>query len=326
MRDTNNFILFIGILAMLFTGRLQNATAEDIEGSSDHPKISRYEGSEIIYYTVVEFDEYELLLSEAKYDPYPQTTSETKESLEGKVIRISYANPEERSSLEVFRNYEIELEKAGFAILYTCKNKECGGRAMSNAMVPNKMYPTFGDLYPDQRYLTAKLAHDDGDIYLGLYVAYKPTGGKTANKAYTQLDIVEIAPMQESMVKVDADAMAEQIFDTGSISIYGIYFDFDKADIKPESEPTIKEIASLLENNPELKIYIVGHTDNKGSVDYNLDLSQNRAEAVVTELTDSHGIDPGRVSAKGVGLYAPVASNKTEEGRAKNRRVELVEQ
>jgi len=112
----------------------------------------------------------------------------------------------------------------------------------------------------------------------------------------------------------------------GSASVYGIYFDFDKADIKPESEPAIKEIAKLLQENKTLKLYVVGHTDNVGSLDYNLKLSKARADAVIRELTTKYKISPDRLKAFGVGSLAPVATNKTEEGRAKNRRVELVEQ
>jgi outer membrane protein OmpA-like peptidoglycan-associated protein len=174
--------------------------------------------------------------------------------------------------------------------------------------------------------LAAKLARNEGDVYVSLYIVKNTSGGgKDRNHIYTQVDVIEVAPMQEAMVTVDADAMAEEIFETGSISIYGILFDFDKADIKPESAATIEEIATLLNNNPDLKLFIVGHTDNKGSLDYNMKLSQKRAGAVVDVLITEHGIETSRLTPKGLGFLAPVASNKSEEGRAKNRRVELVE-
>jgi len=113
---------------------------------------------------------------------------------------------------------------------------------------------------------------------------------------------------------------------TGHASIYGIYFDFNKADIKPESEPALKKIARLLRQNPDLKLYVVGHTDSAGRLEYNMKLSKARANAVMNELTTKYKISAGRLKAYGVGPLAPVASNKTDEGRAKNRRVELVEQ
>jgi len=139
------------------------------------------------------------------------------------------------------------------------------------------------------------------------------------------MTIVEKEAMAQEVV-ADAKSLMSDIQAKGSASVYGIYFDFDKADIKPESEPAIKEIAKLLQENRGLKLYVVGHTDNIGTIDYNLKLSKARADAVIRELTSKYKISPGRLRAFGVASLAPVASNKTEEGRAKNRRVELVEQ
>jgi outer membrane protein OmpA-like peptidoglycan-associated protein len=120
--------------------------------------------------------------------------------------------------------------------------------------------------------------------------------------------------------------MSEGISSTGHVAIYGIYFDFNKSDVKPESEPALQEISKLLSGNPNLKVFIVGHTDNVGGVDFNMKLSQLRADAVVKALTSKYKANPQQMKGYGVGQLAPVAPNKTEEGRAKNRRVELVEQ
>jgi outer membrane protein OmpA-like peptidoglycan-associated protein len=120
--------------------------------------------------------------------------------------------------------------------------------------------------------------------------------------------------------------MAGDIGSSGKVAIYGIYFDFDKAEVKPESEPALAEIAKLLQADATLKLYVVGHTDNAGGYDHNMKLSQQRAEAVVRELTSKYRIAAVRLKPRGVGSLAPVTSNDTEEGRAKNRRVELVKQ
>ena len=315
------------IILTLFAQLITTASyADDMEGSKDHPMVSRYDGSSIVDYDFREFDSYEILLGKVKRDPEnpSEKVAETSENLEGKVTKISYYIPEDRSTLEVFRNYEDALKAAGFEILFTCANNECGGRDFNHKVVEYKS--GFGDNYSDQRFLAAKLARDEGDVYVSLYtVKNTGGGGSDKNHIYTEVDVIELAPMQEAMVTVDANAMAEEIFETGSISIYGILFDFDKADIKPESAATIKEIATLLNDNPDLKLFIVGHTDNKGSLDYNTNLSQNRAEAVVAVLVSEHGIASSRITPKGLAFLAPVASNSTEEGRAKNRRVELVE-
>jgi len=112
----------------------------------------------------------------------------------------------------------------------------------------------------------------------------------------------------------------------GSVAIYGILFDFDKDVIKPESKPQLDEIASLLTSKPDLKLKIVGHTDNQGAADYNLSVSQRRAANVVAALTGVYGIAADQLSSEGAGMTQPVAPNDSEEGRANNRRVELVAQ
>jgi outer membrane protein OmpA-like peptidoglycan-associated protein len=132
--------------------------------------------------------------------------------------------------------------------------------------------------------------------------------------------------MESDLVQADAKALGDGIAAEGHSAVYGVYFDTAKADIKPESAAALAEIAKLLKGQPSLKVLVVGHTDNVGQLAANMDLSRRRADAVVKALATQFGIDPARLSAQGAGSLAPVASNRTEEGRAKNRRVELVEQ
>jgi len=168
----------------------------------------------------------------------------------------------------------------------------------------------------DFRYLSAKLSRPEGDVYVSLKYGCPKV----------QLDVIEVKPMETGLVTVNADALARDIARTGHVAIYGIYFDTGKADVKPESEPVLQEIAKLLQQNPKLKLYVVDHTNNVGDLTYNMKLSQARAGAVVKELVSKYGVDAKRLKAHGVGPLSPVVSNNTEEGRAKNRRVELVEQ
>ena len=123
---------------------------------------------------------------------------------------------------------------------------------------------------------------------------------------------------------VTAAAMNSNLASTGQVTLYGITFDFDKADIKPESKAQLDEIAKVLTANAQLKLRVIGYTDNKGMADHNLKLSQRRADSIVAALEKNYGIAASRLSAIGAGSNAPVASNDTEEGRAKNRRVELL--
>jgi outer membrane protein OmpA-like peptidoglycan-associated protein len=300
------------------------AYGQDIAGSRDHPLVSRYAGSGIIGYDEREFDEYALLTSKATKYGGKEKNLDACRTIEGKVTKITYRAPRERSTLEVFRNYENSLKEANFELLFNCAKEECGGRNFNHAVVPYDL--VFGDYYQDQRYLAAKLPRDEGDVYLSLYVVHnRAGGGPGADRVHVQLDVIETRPMEAGMVTIDAEAMAKGIAAEGHVAVYGIYFDIDKSEIKPESKPTLDEIAKLLNASPDLEVLVVGHTDNVGTPQYNLGLSRRRAEAVVRALTSDHGIASSRLTSSGAGLAAPVASNRTEEGRAKNRRVELVE-
>ncbi len=165
----------------------------------------------------------------------------------------------------------------------------------------------------DQYY---KVAKDGAEVWVHV--------SANINEQYW-LCIVEKGAMKQDIV-ADAAALGAGIKAEGKIAVYGIHFDTGKSEVKPTSEPAIQEIAKLLKGQPALKLHVVGHTDNVAGLDLNLKLSKARAEAVVAALTTKHGIAAARLIPHGVGPLAPVVSNDTEGGRAKNRRVELVKQ
>jgi OmpA-OmpF porin, OOP family len=144
------------------------------------------------------------------------------------------------------------------------------------------------------------------------------------NGSYS-IHIIEKEAMKQDVV-ADASTMNKTIKETGKVALYGIYFDTGKSDLKTESEASLKEIAKLLKENASLKLFVVGHTDNVGSFESNMKLSQDRAAAVVNALVTTYGIASSRLKACGDGPTVPVATNETDEGRALNRRVELVKQ
>jgi OOP family OmpA-OmpF porin len=332
------------------------AQLSDVKGSKDHPLVSRYAGSIIIGYDFRKFDEFVIPLGELKRTPGDQAGSGSggsfeparSQRVEGRATRILYVAPQERSPLEIVRNYELELKKNGFTTLFTCAGVQCSaedgglagfylypmGRRLSQTppagsgrppgqVSENALYEPVG-----QRYLAAKRSRPEGDVYVSVYVATnRATYHKeTQDHPVVLLDVIDAVPIETGMVTIDAAAMAKAISTTGRIALYGIHFDTDKSDPKPESHPTLQEIANLLQQDASLKLYIVGHTDSVGRFDYNVGLSERRAAAVVRELTTKHGIAAARLKPAGVGMLSPLAPNDGEEGRAKNRRVELVKQ
>jgi outer membrane protein OmpA-like peptidoglycan-associated protein len=178
------------------------------------------------------------------------------------------------------------------------------------------------------RYLAAKLSAPGKEVYASLMVGVETFDHfkETFNHPLALLEVVETKAMDTGMVTVGAESMAKDIASTGHVALYGIYFDTGKDVIKTESEPTLAEIGKLLKQDSALKLYVVGHTDNAGGYENNMDLSNRRAKSVVAHLGARYGIDAIRLRSVGVGFLAPVASNDSEDGRAKNRRVELVKQ
>jgi len=311
--------IFVTCLLVGLAAVSVGAQGQDIEGSKDYPMISRYPGSFIWAYLQKEYDEFTLPLGKLVDGKFAKS-----QHLEGKVTRIVYAAPEGRSVLEVFRNYQGALKKAGFETLFTCGPQDCSSTGGGSPI----LYGTGGDYDVDWgpihgiRYLSAKLARPEGDVYVSLLVDDEGQ----AKGAQVILYAIEMKPMAADLVTVNAASLANDINRTGHASVYGIYFDTGKAEIKPESEATLKEIAKLLQGSPNLKLYVVGHTDNQGALDMNMDLSRRRADAVLVALTTKYGVAPAKLRAFGAGPYSPMASNDSENGRAKNRRVELVKQ
>jgi len=138
------------------------------------------------------------------------------------------------------------------------------------------------------------------------------------------LTIVECSSAEQEIV-ADPKAMADDINTTGHFTVYGIFFDVNSFTIKPESEPTLKAISEMLKTKSKLNLYVIGHTDITGDLDHNMKLSESWAQAVVDALVKDYGISANRLIAKGVGPLSPVSTNKSDEGKQLNRRVELVE-
>ncbi|MEO8681138.1 MAG: OmpA family protein [Vicinamibacterales bacterium] len=209
---------------------------------------------------------------------------------EGKKFAIAYDLKEGAtrvSTLQIVRNYEAAIRRIGGALL--------GG---------------------DERRMTGEIRKDGA--MTGVYVEVFNDGRNFS------VTIVESQAMRQDVV-ADAAAMGKDLDASGKTIIYGIHFDTGSAALKPDSEPALAEMVKLMTGTPALKAFVVGHTDNVGAADMNLKLSSARAEALVKALV-ARGIAAMRLRSFGAGPFSPVASNREETGRAKNRRVELVEQ
>jgi hypothetical protein len=229
---------------------------------------------------------------EREFDAYAFKISKDKtESVEGHLWVIRYypqaAAKSKPSELQILRNFENAVKKLGGTVVYAEKARE-----------------------------TFRLTKDGKEIWVEVGADFTGKYGLT---------IVQKEGMAQDIV-ANADAFLNDLKSTGHAAVYGIYFDTGKSDIKPESAQAIGEVAKLMKSAADLKVYVVGHTDNVGGLEANMKLSQSRADAVTQALVRDHGITASRVKAYGNGPYAPVSSNDTEEGRATNRRVELVKQ
>jgi outer membrane protein OmpA-like peptidoglycan-associated protein len=306
---------------------------EDSPGTADHPMVSRYSGSFIDGQQLLNFAAHTLPVGPAVKDAEGQRVPSDKLSLEGKVTRTLYRGPKERTTLEILRNYQSAIESAGFEMLYTCSGDDCGRlfhwlfyKEREQRILSTKTSGSAFDMPQDLHYLAAKGTAGGRTVHISVLVAFDGGFSKLSKQPVTLLEVIESEVMETGMVTIDAEAMAKGIDASGHIAIYGVYFDTNSAEIKPDSAPTLEEISKLLKGRPDLKLLVVGHTDNQGDYDYNMGLSGRRASSVVKSLQDQFGIDAGRLRAAGIGFLAPVASNDTAAGREKNRRVELVKQ
>jgi outer membrane protein OmpA-like peptidoglycan-associated protein len=328
-------LVAIGLVATA-SAVAQMPPADTAKAGKDHPLLSRFAGSRLVGYQAKTFDAVELVAG--KYGTNaanPKLPFEKMQPVEGRITRLAYNYPADRSAAEVMRNYQQALAGAGFKTLFSCERDSCGGdfgdhmlqRLDKDIKVEggSAYWEPFNHGRTEPRYLLASGQRKGGGLaYAAVYVA-APLGGKNGG---VYLEIAEAEAMETGKVSatLSADEMAKGLAAEGKVALYGIYFDTDKAEVKPESKPALAEMAKLLKADAKLNVYIVGHTDNQGPLARNTELSQKRAEAVVAALAGEHKVDAKRLLARGVASLAPVAANDTEPGRAKNRRVELVRQ
>lgn len=314
--------IFASSFALLFPFA---AVSADLPNSHDHALISRFKGAEIVGFRETDFSRASL----------PSGPGDKRVSASGRLTDIVYRAPKGKGAVEVVDNYRKALTAAGFKVAWECepgtREGGCGGFRFAGEVAD----PVIATLHGDSTDMTNLL--DATNNRVSYLLATHEQGATTTTVAVmvsqddempagVLLRVVDATDMTQGQVKVDADAMASALRKSGKIALYGLHFATDSATVTPDSKPTLSEMAKALKASPRQKVFIVGHTDNSGSLAHNEALSQGRAEAVVKALVKDYGVSADRLAAKGVASYAPVAANTSETGKAQNRRVEMVAQ
>ena len=266
----------------------------DVEGSKDHPAVKRYPGSVITEFSQKEFESFAF--------PVADTAEGVKtKPAEGKFYFATLQYPAKTGCTQVRRNYENAFKAAGMTMHQGVNSPWDRG--------------WFGE-HLGWTSAEGKASGKGGQLYI--VVSCGEQDGTSGN-----IWVIEEKAMEQK-VEIDAGAMADELDKTGHIALYGINFATGKADITPDSAKTLGEVAKVLTLKKTWKLKIVGHTDNVGRAAANLELSKKRAAAVKDYLVTTSKIAADRLTTDGLGDTQPLAPNKTDEARAKNRRVELV--
>ncbi len=313
------------------TPALAPALAQDIEGAIEHPMVQRYPGSELRWQTIENYRPYRIATGPVTgyraIDDWIDT--------EGRVTRTFYRlQGSDRDYAEVYLNYLKAFEDEGFEVLGQGmfddrKGVEVGTRQWLDVYLRENPFTSQGE----SGTIAAGTSSAGG---AGSFVVQKERAAGLVYVVVTVeqhaedyvgalIDIVEVDRAEVGLVVVDAEAIGRDLQEKGRVVLDGITFEFDSATLTPESDQALAAVAEHLAAYPEQNFYVVGHTDAKGSFDYNTRLSGARATSVVEALVDRFGVSRSRLEAHGVGPLVPVFSNASDAGRAVNRRVELVE-
>ncbi len=306
------------------------AFAQDAEGCADHPAVSRYPGSVIEWCKTDNFLPYRI--------PVGPVTGYRRigewVDAEGRVTRNFYSLKGERTHAEVWKNFKDALVDAGFDVIAegmfpeSNVKRDVGGGSWLEVYYRENPFGAPGAV---NKLVSGTSSSGGAGVVFGKKERAEDTiyalislEQHSSEEVAALIAIVETKEAETGLVTADAEAMGNDIEELGRTVLEGLYFDTDKASLKLESEPALKEIAKYLKQTDK-DFYVVGHTDSTGTYAYNAKLSGDRAAAVRAALIADHGIALDRLQSHGVGPLVPVFSNGTDGGRAKNRRVELVE-
>ncbi|HLQ84733.1 MAG TPA: DUF4892 domain-containing protein [Salinisphaeraceae bacterium] len=267
-----------------------------------------------------EFDTYPLIIKKISQRGGIKGNISATRTVEGELLHTTY-RVADAAAQELLDSIADELRAAGYERLFACDGRDCGP-TFTQASPGFRLAPKFFNVAARaQHYLALRKPGPIGDRYVAVQAVQESDDAPV----YVQLDVMQTQPRVVGEITVKAAEMAQQLQTKGRVVLSsGLFFATDSTAIKPGSRSTLSEIAKLMAANPQLKLLVVGHTDNTGSFEYNLDLSRRRAQAVVAALVNDYGVDRERLKPWGVSYAAPRTSNAKSIGRSRNRRVELV--
>ncbi len=313
---------------------LASGYGREASDGNEHPALPHVPGSKVVASERKEQGEMTIPLERVVFDLQTQKFNNFKTvSASGLLTRTLYELPAQSNPQEAVRFYKTSLREAKGEILFSGAEGSLDNGddrfvdQVYHGRIPDRIYNLLL-LNRENAYLAGRYNWNGRDVYVQVYTFANSEGRSTSlvrkGRVSALVETVEAGPAHPPTPLVTSEQMADEINRTGRIALYGLYFDTGRTDLKSESKPTLEQIADLLKREPNLKLLVVGHTDNVGNFETNRDLSQRRAESVVNALVTGFGIAPDRLIPFGVSYAAPVASNATPEGRSQNRRVELV--
>ncbi len=313
-------VLLVALINVLLpTGNTMAANGKD------HPLISRFEGSSMVFEQSFKWDSYVLPISKIKVVGGAKDWSK-KIEMEGQINRIQYTTDKENNPAFVYANYLSALKKAGWEILFSGS----GDEELGNESYEWQFYmfqeglglEKFGSKYNfrggEYAYIATKYEEGNCSYFAAIYIVEKD------DFTLINQDIIKVENPNTGLVTVKL--LTEKLDKKGHLILDGVYFKTGSFSLTEQSVPALRNIADYLNAHKSKKFFIVGHTDNTGEFLANKALSENRAKAVMNELVTKYGVDKNQLKAYGISSLAPVTSNSTDKGRAKNRRVEIVQQ
>ena len=307
---------------------LSGLMCQDKAGCADHALVQRFPGARLEYCEEKDHEAYAIATGPVTGYKHIDDWLEVA----GRRTRLYYTIEGDVSLRTIYLNYREALERAGGSVLAEgmeehTTSPEVGSRKFLGVHYGRNQFPSSEGIRLLQGsstsgggfYLAGTLAHQGAPVHLVV-------GGTrySADMQVVLVDIIAEEGVDTDQIKIDAAWLLTKLGSEGRVDLNDLLFDTDSDRLQDGSMPLLGEVASLLRDRPELKLYVVGHTDMVGELAHNLDLSRRRAAEVVRRLEEDHAIAEGRLDPYGCGPLAPVAGNDSEVGRQRNRRVTLV--